>query len=149
MRVYGVSNRICRFSIFGGGVMNTFIIGCSATKLCERMPAMELYNGPLWQTWRKYNNGQQCYAISAKYGLIPATESIDPYDCLLGREVTPQQLFDLVCTQLPDFGTNNIYVAASAKYADVLRRCGIDFTFMGGGIGYKRQQLKNILTSEV
>ncbi|GHE81873.1 hypothetical protein GCM10019059_44600 [Camelimonas fluminis] len=64
------------------------ILACSATKRPEPdwAPAVERYNGPLWQTLRATDpEGQlaKVAALSARYGLIGGSTPIQHYDCRL------------------------------------------------------------------
>jgi hypothetical protein len=62
------------------------ILGCSATKNPIGTCAGELYDGPLWKTWRAADPDQQkasVAALSALYGLIPASAPIRPYNAVL------------------------------------------------------------------
>ena len=70
------------------------ILGCSKAKRidCELAPALEIYNGPDFQSIRKYlrENGWPpgliIKIISAKYKIIDAMTFIEPYDQRLDRE---------------------------------------------------------------
>lgn len=125
----------------------TFILGCSKTKRPITAAASEVYDGPLWKTFRAHNSGQRCLVLSAKYGLIESSMEISDYDTFLGRDVTAAQLITLVRTQIYhlDLDMEDLYVAASKDYADVLRAAGLNFTFIEGGIGDKRKHLKNLM----
>ena len=52
------------------------------------------------------------FALSAKYGLIPADKVISDYDSLLGRDVTDEQL-KKVAKQLKKYRLGKPYVFAS------------------------------------
>ena len=124
----------------------TFIIGCSQRKSPESGAAVDVYRGSIWQTWKKHNTGHKCLALSALHGLIPSETQIDPYDCLLGRDVSMQTMTEQVQRQLSnlDLDMDDIYVLTSKKYAEVLTDAGLDFTFVSGGIGIKRQKLAQL-----
>lgn len=64
------------------------ILSCSATKRADRglLPARQRYDGPLWQTLRATDPDgalADCWALSAKFGLLRADEGIPGYDALM------------------------------------------------------------------
>jgi Family of unknown function (DUF6884) len=65
------------------------LMGCSATKKEGRGPALDIYDGPLWQTLRVYlgavPRGNVC-VLSAKYGFTGALTRIQPYDARLSAQ---------------------------------------------------------------
>lgn len=122
------------------------IIGCSKSKKGKRSKAMDLYDGTLWKTFRKNTKGKyRVFALSAKYGLIPADKVISDYDSLLGRDVTDEQLEKKVAKQLKKYRLGKPYVFASKRYAKVLKDAGLSIRFVSGGIGVKAQKLKRLL----
>src|SRR5579859_7749716 len=71
------------------------ILKCSARKCdgAEQLPAMQRYNGPLWQVLRHALREQpqlaadlDIYVLSAAFGLIPATQLIPWYDQTMAPE---------------------------------------------------------------
>lgn len=61
--------------------MSTLILACSATKVASglEIPALDRYDGPLWRVLRRALRERDgladrlaIYALSARYGLIPA-----------------------------------------------------------------------------
>ena len=112
-----------------------------------RGKAYEIYDGPLWQTFRTHEKGNhRIMVISAKYGLIPADKVISSYDCLLGRDKTDSVLAHQIKRQLKRYRLKNVYVVASKRYAAVLRKAGLsNFHFVSGGIGVKREKLRGLL----
>ena len=140
------------------------IIPCSAKKSelyrDIKSRAFDYYDGPLWKTLRVLlaRDGSQIqnrfvldepfdfYALSAKYGLIPITKKISPYDTLLGRDVSKEQLISKVKKQLSVRKLNgrDIYAFTSRSYSDVLLDAGLSFFYVKGGIGMKRKLLKEL-----
>ena len=122
----------------------TFIIGCSSRKKGKKAKAIDLYDGPLWQTLRKHGTGNnRIMALSAKYGLIPADKVIADYDCLLGRDVSSEQLVSKLKKQMKKYRLRNVHVVTSKKYCAALEKAGLkDFKFVTGGIGDKRKKLR-------
>ena len=127
--------------------MKILILGCSAKKLSTAAAAQDIYQGPLWQTFRKYSDGAYtCYALSALHGLIPAEQVIEPYDCLLGRDVTLDELIAKLQNQVDVLdGATEIIVATSKAYASALTAVGVEFSFVEGGIGTKRGTVGEML----
>ena len=122
------------------------IIGCSKSKKGKRSKALDLYDGTLWKTFRKNNKGKyRVFALSAKYGLIPADKVISDYDSLLGRDVTDEQLKKKVAKQLKKYRLGKPYVFTWKRYAKVLKDAGLPIRFVSGGIGIKAQKLKRLL----
>lgn len=71
------------------------ILKCSARKRggAEPIPAIERYDGPLWQVLRSFVRAQplfaadlDVYVLSAAFGLIPASQLIPPYDQTMAAE---------------------------------------------------------------
>jgi hypothetical protein len=122
------------------------IIGCSKVKKGKRDKASDLYDGTLWRTFRKNNKGKyRVFALSAKYGLIPADKKISTYDSLLGRDVSEEALQKKVEKQLKKYRLGTPYVFTSKKYAEVLKDSGLKIRFVKGGIGEKASKLKRLL----
>ena len=131
-----------------------FILGCSARKKPGYLPVFLKYDGPLWQTLRKYaGEDDSVFALSAKHGLIESYKPIGDYDCLLGRDVSDKDMVRMVRGSLypsPEYwDMMNPYVLTSKRYAQVLSDAGISrFRFVTGGIGEKRATLRRLLTQE-
>ena len=71
------------------------ILKCSARKRGDTMPipAIDRYDGPLWQVLRSFVRAQplfaaeiDVYVLSAAFGLIPATQAIPWYDQTMAPE---------------------------------------------------------------
>lgn len=68
------------------------VLACSATKRSDPgyLPAIERYNGPLWQTLRTVDpDGSKAKVafLSARYGFRDAGDTIEPYDSRLTEEI--------------------------------------------------------------
>lgn len=60
---------------------NCLILACSDKKKNITGPALQVYDGQLFQTLRKYPpTGLDIFILSGKYGLIPAEKEIQPYN---------------------------------------------------------------------
>jgi len=59
------------------------------------MPAIEIYDGPLFRAIRKYFNSTlplvDIYIVSSKYGLLSSDTLIEPYD----QEMTPKRALEI------------------------------------------------------
>ncbi|MCL4296250.1 MAG: hypothetical protein KJ077_11000 [Anaerolineae bacterium] len=61
------------------------ILACSDKKRDTSGPAIEVYDGQLFTTLRKYPPRLDTFILSAKYGLISAQQCIQPYDQRIGQ----------------------------------------------------------------
>ncbi|WP_019998520.1 hypothetical protein [Aureimonas ureilytica] len=82
------------------------LISCSATKRPDgaRMPAIERYDGPLWQTLRTADpNGTlaQVAFLSAHYGFRSASTPIADYDARLTRDLADAMIAGGMTTRWP------------------------------------------------
>jgi hypothetical protein len=66
------------------------IIPCGSAKLKHRAPAGQMYLGAYHRACRRYADSlasiyDQVMILSAKYGLLPLDEEIDPYELRMGQ----------------------------------------------------------------
>lgn len=128
------------------------ILPCSAKKIKtkSKIPASDLYAGPLWTSYRKIPLQviePQEFVLSAKFGLIPFKRKIGNYDTLLGRDISAEKLTKKVKGQLRRLKLPSnlpIYAFVGRDYAKVLQEAGLDFFYVKGGIGDKRKRLKKL-----
>ncbi len=115
------------------------ILSCSQRKRPDAglLPAIERYDGPQFQVLRKFvreypveARSLNTYILSAKFGLIPASEPIPDYD----HKMTPERASKLNSQVLPDFkqilqdqfynelfiGLGKNYLSALAGYEQVI-----------------------------
>lgn len=134
------------------------IIGCSASKRAtkNKLPALELYDGVNFRVLRKFLNergwppGLCIKILSAKYGLIDATDLIDTYDQRLDG-LTARQRNKEVLKALKKTGKfASVFVNLGKDYLPAID--GIDRVFGAnkivyatGGIGIKMAQMKQWL----
>jgi len=108
------------------------IIACSKAKLKDEvlLPAINRYDGPLFRVLRKYllsENGNDTnlsiFILSARYGLISATEKIPYYDATLSskkiNELRPQVLQSLEKKYSENF-FEEIFLALGKKYQTLI-----------------------------
>ncbi len=141
------------------------ILACSMRKreTDEPLPAYQLYAGPLWLTLRSWDNPSarvtrcDAFALSAKHGLIPATQEIAPYDLALGKRPTWPDATDARSAVLARELARNrpaVFFAGGEKYRNVML-CWLGLTLAGrkvtcasGGIGKQRQQLQSFILNQ-
>jgi hypothetical protein len=78
------------------------ILSCSQTKRADAglLPARQRYNGPLWQTLRCVDPDAQlaqCFALSARYGLLRDDEGIPDYNNLMTRDRAQEMAANPIC----------------------------------------------------
>ncbi len=131
------------------------ILGCSKTK-CEdygRAPALEIYNGPDFQSIRKYlrENGWPpgliIKIISAKYKIIDATTLIEPYDERLKKEAAKEMrrrvryhLKKIECPESVFVNMGKDYLPAVSMLETLFDPDRIEYAD-GRGNGEKRQKM--------
>lgn len=67
------------------------IVACSQRKTNRPGPAIQVYDGQLFRILRKYRPDVDLFVLSAKYGLIEATQEIEPYDQRLSSNAWQNQ----------------------------------------------------------
>jgi hypothetical protein len=141
------------------------ILACSATKLPHAAPAVDLYQGVMYSTFRanvKREARPHVVILSALHGFIPGDQVIEPYE----QRLTPERANEMM-DKLDDFmrgnipaGSRKVLLAGGAEYRRVMRAAverqlergdlsGMKVTETSGGIGYQRQQLGAFLRSLV
>ena len=134
------------------------ILGCSKRKRegYRRAPALEVYDGPNFQTLRKYfrENGWPpgliIKIISAKYKIIDATTLIEPYDERLDKEIAKKMShrvrYHLKKIEHPESVFVNMgknYLPAISCIKSLYEPDRIEYA--KGGYVQKRQELKQWL----
>ncbi|KVP17055.1 DUF6884 domain-containing protein [Burkholderia ubonensis] len=134
------------------------LMACSSMKLQRAAPAIDLYQGSMYSTYRanvRASARPHVVILSAKYGFIPSDAVIEPYDQLLTRDRA-----DSMLSQLEDYmqgisppASKKVMLAGGAEYRRVMRAAvdrliergslapDVAVTETSGGIGYQRQQL--------
>ncbi|EPC7974270.1 DUF6884 domain-containing protein [Enterobacter hormaechei] len=139
------------------------IMACSATKGREAAPAMDLYKGVMYSTFRANvpTTHPAIVILSAKHGFIEADRFIEPYE-----QCMTEARADEMIAKLPDLdsirwptGVHSILLAGGKTYQRVMRAAikrrielglldnGIIIEQTSGGIGYQRAQLGAYLRS--
>ncbi|EQA6233041.1 DUF6884 domain-containing protein [Enterobacter hormaechei] len=138
-------------------VKRLIIMACSATKGSAAAPAMELYKGVMYSTFRANVPATHpaIVILSAKHGFIEADRVIEPYE----QRMTEARADEMIAN-LPDLdsirwpaGVHSILLAGGKAYQRVMRAAikrrielglldnGIIIEHTSGGIGYQRAQL--------
>ena len=134
------------------------ILGCSSKKRedCGSAPALEIFDGPNFQTLRKYfrENGWPpgliIKIISAKYKIIDATKLIEPYDERLDKE-TAKKMRQRVRYHLKKIRhPESVFVNMGKDYLPAVSCIETLFDpnrieYANGGYVQKRQELKQWL----
>jgi hypothetical protein len=142
------------------------IMACSATKQAHAAPALDLYQGVMYSTFRanvKREARPHVVILSAQHGFIPGDEVIEPYE----QRLTPERANEMLA-KLDDYmrghipsGSRKVLLAGGKDYRRVMRAAverqlergrlssGVRVTETSGGIGYQRQQLGAFLSGLV
>lgn len=85
------------------------ITACGRSKEKKPQPAWRLYKSPRIRYLKKVADEMDIpfYILSAKYGLIPAEESIEPYDVILTEKIY-EELFQKVLRQLKELKNEGV-----------------------------------------
>lgn len=141
------------------------VIACSGSKKdsAELMPAIDRYDGPMWKVLRSFTQGKlmseiemDIYALSAEYGLIPATQPIPWYDRIMteerAKELHNRALGELsyllgknysqVC-----FALSQLYLLALHGWENAIPQ-GLTVTITDGPMATKLGQLRSWLRGE-
>jgi hypothetical protein len=133
------------------------LVGCSGRKRVTKgkVPALQLYDGVNFRVLRAFLNehgwppGLCVKILSAKYGLIDATDLIETYDQRLDQ-ARARQLNGATLKKLAGFGkASAVFVNLGSDYLPAIH--GIDRLFPGkvayaeGGIGLKMARMKEWL----
>lgn len=141
------------------------IMPCCDMKGAEKAPAMELYKGVFFQTFR--SNAQEggrpnVVILSAKHGFIAPTKEIEPYDQMMTSSRSDEMLVDLPRLisnlQIPE-GIEDVLIVGGKDYQRVMKAAVAELQKDGtisenasvnatsGGIGDQRKQLGEYLRS--
>lgn len=138
------------------------IMACSSTKLAHAAPALELYRGVMYSTFRanvQEHARPHVVILSALHGFVPADRVIEPYEQRMNADRGEHMIQDLE-NQLGGCwpaGINRVLLAGGSEYRHVMRAAIPTLISRGhvaqdatieetaGGIGYQRQQLSVFL----
>jgi hypothetical protein len=134
------------------------IMACSATKQAHAAPALDLYQGVMYSTFRanvKREARPHVVILSAQHGFIPGNAVIEPYE----QRLTPERANEMLA-KLDAFmhgpippGASKVLLAGGLEYRRVMRAAvqrqlergrlasTVNVLETSGGIGYQRQQL--------
>jgi N12 class adenine-specific DNA methylase len=136
------------------------LIACSDAKGAAKAPAIDLYQGALFEVLRKWmpKSAPGVAIVSAKHGLVFGDEELAPYD----QKLTPERADELIAEGVPEgveFAreVKDVFIAGSAEYQRVMRSLVAEMMDAGmiakdasinstsGGIGTQRGQLADYL----
>lgn len=130
------------------------LIGCSATKRDETLPAADLYCGQLFLAAKKYaeQRGHRYFILSACYGLLHPSFSIQSYDMRMHtkRKSEKEQWGWRVAQRLQQEGVKSgdtVICLAGREYCDWFEHhlaaagIGVERPLKGKGIGLQKQWL--------
>ena len=141
------------------------LLPCSDMKASAAAPAMELYKGVFFQTYKanvKPGAFPLVVILSAKHGFVNANEEIAPYDQVMSAERANTMLADLskyVTKANWPSGITDVMIVGGKEYQRVMRAAVAELQSYGiidpdatinatsGGIGTQRQQLGEYLRS--
>lgn len=138
------------------------IMACSAAKKPSPEPAIELYTGVMYSTFRAHANPvvrPHVAILSAQHGVIAGDQLLQPYD----QKLTPARAREMLAS-LPEYvqfstplDAKNVLLAGGQEYRLIMRAAlpllmatgviapSATITETSGGIGYQRQQLGQFL----
>jgi hypothetical protein len=134
------------------------LIGCSSRKVEGRgkLPAVQLYDGSSYRVIRAFLNrrgwppGLQIKIISAKYGLVDATDLIENYDQRLEVEAARNMNSEVLASLVMAGAPTTVFVNLGKDYCPAVD--GLNQIFpeakvihAKGGIGLKMSQMKQWL----
>jgi len=134
------------------------VLACSGKKAAVRAPALQLYQGVMYQTYRAH---VQCSAaplvmiLSAKHGFVAPDDTLDPYDQRMTSARADEILGGLhqcvVQVAWPS-RASRVFLAGGQHYRRVMRAAiglvgtpELPVDEVHGGIGYQRSQLADFL----
>ncbi len=138
------------------------VLACSGLKLAQPAPALELYRGVMYSTFRAAvmpGAPPQVVILSAKHGFLRPQDLVSPYDQRMSPARAQEMLanLDKFLTLAPRSGVRQVLLAGGKPYRAVMRAAlprlieRTDFSAVtvletSGGLGYQRQQLRAFLS---
>lgn len=122
------------------------LVACCGLKLPAAAPARDLYQSALFKKARAYaeRHGDAWLILSAKYGVVDPSRTIEPYDLTL-RDLTQanRRVWTyLVSGQLEAYRGDRLTVLAGALYCDWCPGFHVSRPLRGLGIGQQLSFLK-------
>ena len=138
------------------------ILACSGKKAVVRSPALQLYQGVMYQTYRAH---APCGAaapamviLSAKHGFVAPNDTLDPYDLQMTTARADEILARLnqsVMQVAWPLRASRVLLAGGQTYRRVMRAAirlvgapHLPIDEVSGGIGYQRSQLASFLADQ-
>ncbi|WP_243736993.1 DUF6884 domain-containing protein [Cupriavidus sp. L7L] len=131
------------------------LIACSGSKLDRNAPAIDLYRGVMYQSYRAHlrsDAAPRVLILSARHGFLQPDTEIAPYDQRMTRQRADQMMADMSSYLRPaawPTRVGSVMLAGGAEYRRVMRaalarRYGPTLPVLHetcGGIGMQRSQL--------
>jgi Family of unknown function (DUF6884) len=120
------------------------IVACGAAKRTERSPAWQLYTGPYFRACMAWADSvtslDRIHILSARYGLVPATQELDPYEQRLDRRALPVEQVRSQAARL-SLRSKRIVFCGGRDYERLLTDAGLKVTrpFAGPRMGQGKQ----------
>ena len=128
------------------------IISCGAKKQSTACQAMDMYVGSYFKAALRFamatTDISNIRILSAKYGLIKATDIIEPYEMRISdwRAAKPSKVIQQA-KDLGDYGRTDVLVVAGKDYNFIIRSAfplSKNVVAHGKGLGYQMQILKSL-----
>lgn len=141
------------------------LLACSGTKLDRPAPAIELYRGVMYSTYRAHVRADAAplvVILSALHGFVPAGDELAPYDLRMTAERADDMLARLCSRTMGRVAwpreVGPVLLAGGAQYRRVMRAAiealatcyGVEPASVqetSGAIGVQRSQLRRFLES--
>lgn len=135
------------------------LMACSGLKLDRPAPALELYRGVMYESFRKHvaaTARPHVIILSALHGFLSASSVIEPYDVRMNAERSQDMLIDLDgAMRGADWPgqVDDVFLAGGELYRRVMRAAverqygesSVAITGTHGAIGVQRSQLGQYL----
>ena len=126
------------------------LVSCGSKKQDRPCRARDLYNGILFTKHRKWADAftDDMYVLSAKYGLIHATKTIEPYNLTLNRMKRADKarwgryVADQITARIPP-GDTLVFLAGKPYYENIIKHLNhtYEIPFEGLRLGYRYQTI--------
>lgn len=138
--------------------MNSLVLmACSGTKRDVASPAMDLYQGVMYETFRahvKQHARPNVIILSARHGFVNANDVLMPYEQKMSESRASEMMANLPCFMDNIFWPSNVesvFLAGGQQYRRVMKAAvalkfpDVRLDECSGGIGLQRSQLGHYL----
>ncbi|WP_202126977.1 DUF6884 domain-containing protein [Cupriavidus sp. SW-Y-13] len=138
------------------------VLACSGRKGTVRSPALQLYRGVMYQTYRAHfpcdAAAPAMVILSAKHGFVAPDDTLDPYDLQMTSARADEILAGLQQSVMQvawPLRASKVLLAGGQTYRRVMRAAiglvgasHLPIEEVSGGIGYQRSQLAKFLVEQ-